>query len=137
VRECIEQGLIDTLGKYGSSKIDEEYVWFQCLGSKVYHGELTEKCYLEALAKNKDASKMKMRAKGIPSKYLSTSLFDDAYEGTYKEVKFTDGASNSTFIRMKRGLPMQREVARRLTNRLNSKAWCFNEDGSISPIILK
>ena len=136
VRECIESGIIDTKGRYGSCKIDEEYVWFQCLGSKVYHGELTECCYAEMLKKDPDASKFKMRAKGVPAKYLSTALFDDAYREEYKSIKFGP-SSNSTFVRMKRGVPMTRDVSRKITNRLNSKAWCYNEDGTITPVILK
>jgi hypothetical protein len=125
VRQCIEEGLLDiNHQKYGACKIDEHYKWFQCLGPKVYHGELLD-------------GSSKMRAKGVSGKYLSTMLFDDAYRGVYKEVKFVDGSANSTFVRMKRGLPMQREIARKMTNRLNSKSWNFREDGTVSPIYLK
>lgn len=123
VRECIEGGLIDMHPHYGGSKVDETYEWFQCLGSKVYHGQLIE-------------GKMKMRAKGIPTRYLSTALFDDAYRLEFENVVFKKGASNGTLVRMKRGLPMQRTIARKMTNRLNSKAWNYHKDGSITPIIL-
>lgn len=134
VRECIDQGLIDTENHYGGSKIDEEYVWFQCLGSKVYHGELTEACYQELLKKNPDADRVKARSKGISNKYHSTKLFEDTASGIYEPVRIE--TANSTFVRMKRGLPMQRTISRKMTNRLNSKAWKFHNDGGISPIIL-
>lgn len=123
VRECIANGLIDMENHYGGSKVDEIYEWFQCLGSKVYHGKLIE-------------GGVKMRAKGIPTRYLSTALFDDAYRLEFENVEFKKGAANGTFVRMKRGLPMQRSISRKMTNRLNSKAWNYHKDGSISPIIL-
>lgn len=138
VEQCMKEGLFEVADKkYGACKVDEEYEWFQCLGLKMYHGELTDEYYQKMLEKDKDTKKMKMRAKGISGKYLSTQLFEDAYEGVYKEVKFSEGAANSTFVRMKRGLPMRREVARKMTNRFNSKAWDFRPDGSVHPIVLK
>ena len=134
VQEYVQGGLITTEVKYGSCKVDEEYSWFQTLGPKVYHGELTN-------------GKQKMRAKGIPMSKLSHKIYFMAYDGLrsghdstdegFKEKYFPREhfrSSNSTMVLLKKpNSTIDRQVQRSLTNFAASKTWLVTADGCIYP----
>lgn len=104
---------------YGNVKIDEEYLWFQCLGPKVYYGELID-------------GKSKMRAKGIPYRSLEKKLFEDAYDGKFWQIEYT--SSNSALTRLKDPRKQLKiDAVRSITNFRNSKSWQINREGNIFP----
>ncbi len=134
--DAIKAGKIDMRkGVYGSAKIDEEYVWFQCLGPKFYHGVLkAHQCKKEVRDSCDGSCRDKMRAKGIRKRDLTHELYDDAYLGHFDQIEYI--SSNSTMTRLANPmLDIKKIVKRSVTNFRKSQTWIVEEDNISPPTI--
>lgn len=141
VDAMLATGFVQVKPGYGNVKIDEEYEWFQCLGTKNYRAKLTDACYQAILAKLPPEKRDKVspyigKVKGIPKQSLTILQHFLASQGVNTKVEFV--SVNNILARMRDpGLPVSQARTRTLGGIEHSKSWKVDKEGKISAVVTK
>lgn len=120
IDRMVRSGYAQVRTGYGHIKIDEEYLWFQCLGTKNYRGLKTSGDFVD-------------KTKGIPHKALGPLVhFLAAHE---REVVVQFDSVNNILARIKNpDLPVSMRRHRTIGKADKSKSWQVKADKSVRPV---
>ena len=141
VDAMLATGFVQVKPGYGNVKIDEEYEWFQCLGTKNYRAKLTPACFQAILDKCPEAKREKLspyigKVKGIPKASLTILQHFLASQGYETSVSFS--SVNNILARLKDpSLPISTGRHRRLGGIEHSKSWKVTPDGRIKAVVTR
>lgn len=120
IQAMLATGYIRAEPGYGNCKIDEEYRWFQCLGTKNYRGLKHDGSLVD-------------KTKGIPHKALGPLQHFLAAHG--REIVVSFDSVNSILARVKNpDLPIAVRRTRTIGGVDKSKSWKVNTDRTVSPV---
>lgn len=134
IDRIIEEGIVVVKPGYGNVKVDDEYDWFQALGTKNYRAKLSARVYAEACAKNPKASRYVGKVKGIPKQALTILHHFLAAHDQDSIVEFN--SVNNVLARIKNpDIPISQVRHRKLGGLDHSASWQIDKDGRIHAVV--